>query len=438
MAKNVVIIGTQWGDEGKGKIVDLITDKVSSVVRFQGGHNAGHTLVINGNKTVLHLIPSGIFRNNVQCLIGHGVVLSMSALLKEMSELEKSGVEVKSRLKISPSCPLILPYHNALDNAREAYRGATAIGTTGNGIGPAYEDKVSRRGLRVGDLLDETLFSEKLKRVMEYHNFMLKNYYNQEVVDYQKTLDEAISQASTIKPMIFDVAEEIHTRMSKDENILFEGAQGALLDIDQGTYPYVTSSNTTSGAAVTGSGIGVRDIDYVLGIVKAYTTRVGGGPFPTELNYDISTDEGDAVGKELCSRGQEFGATTGRQRRCGWLDLVILNRSFKINAVSGICLTKLDVLDELDSIKICVAYEINGEKTTTPPFSAEGYDIAKPVYIEMPGWNSSTIGTRSFGELPIEAQNYIRKIEELSHLPVDILSTGPDRDETLILQNPFD
>ncbi len=438
MAKNVVIIGTQWGDEGKGKIVDLITDKVSSVVRFQGGHNAGHTLVINGNKTVLHLIPSGIFRNNVQCLIGHGVVLSMSALLKEMSELEKSGVEVKSRLKISPSCPLILPYHNALDNAREAHRGVAAIGTTGNGIGPAYEDKVARRGLRVGDLLDETLFSEKLKRVMEYHNFTLKNYYNQEVVDYQKTLDEAISQASTIKPMIFDVAEEIHTRMSKDENILFEGAQGALLDIDQGTYPYVTSSNTTSGGAVTGSGIGVRDIDYVLGIVKAYTTRVGGGPFPTELNYDISTDEGDAVGKELCSRGQEFGATTGRQRRCGWLDLVILNRSFKINAVSGICLTKLDVLDELDSIKICVAYEINGEKTTTPPFSAEGYDIAKPVYIEMPGWNSSTIGTRSFGELPIEAQNYIRKIEELSHLPVDILSTGPDRDETLILQNPFD
>ena len=438
MAKNVVIIGTQWGDEGKGKIVDLITDKVSSVVRFQGGHNAGHTLVINGNKTVLHLIPSGIFRNNVQCLIGHGVVLSMSALLKEIEELEKSGVEVKSRLKISPGCPLILPYHVALDNAREAHRGVTAIGTTGNGIGPAYEDKVARRGLRVGDLLDETLFSEKLKQVMEYHNFMLKNYYNQEVVDYQKTLDEAINQASIIKPMIVDIAEEIHTRMSKDENILFEGAQGALLDIDQGTYPYVTSSNTTSGGAVTGSGIGVRDIDYVLGIVKAYTTRVGGGPFPTELNYDISTDEGDAVGKELCSRGQEFGATTGRQRRCGWLDLVILNRSFKLNAVSGICLTKLDVLDELDSIKICVAYEINGEKTTTPPFSAEGYDIAKPVYIEMPGWNSSTIGTRSFGELPIEAQNYIRKIEELSHLPVDILSTGPDRDETLILQNPFD
>jgi len=438
MAKNVVIIGTQWGDEGKGKIVDLITDKVSSVVRFQGGHNAGHTLVINGNKTVLHLIPSGIFRNNVQCLIGHGVVLSMSALLKEIEKLEKSGVEVKSRLKISPGCPLILPYHIALDNAREAHRGAAAIGTTGNGIGPAYEDKVARRGLRVGDLLDEALFSEKLKQVMEYHNFMLENYYNQEVVDYQKTLDEAIIQSSVVKPMIVDIAEEIHTRMSKDENILFEGAQGALLDIDQGTYPFVTSSNTTSGAAVTGSGIGVRDIDYVLGIVKAYTTRVGSGPFPTELNYDVTSDEGDPVGRELCSRGHEFGATTGRQRRCGWLDLVILNRSFKLNAVSGICLTKLDVLDELDSIKICVAYEINGEKTKTPPFSAEGYSIAKPVYIEMPGWNCSTIGTRSLDELPIEAQNYIRKIEDLSQLPVDILSTGPDRDETLIIQNPFD
>jgi len=438
MAKNVVIIGTQWGDEGKGKIVDLITDKVSSVVRFQGGHNAGHTLVINGNKTVLHLIPSGIFRKNVQCLIGHGVVLSMSALIKEMDELEKSGVEVKSRLKISPGCPLILPYHIALDNAREAHRGAAALGTTGNGIGPTYEDKVARRGLRVGDLLDETLFSEKLKQVMEYHNFSLKNYYNQEVVDYQKTLDEAISQSSVVKPMIVDIAEEIHTRMSKDENILFEGAQGALLYIDQGTYPFVTSSNTTSGAAVTGSGVGVRDIDYVLGIVKAYTTRVGSGPFPTELNYDVSTDEGDPVGRELCSRGHEFGATTGRQRRCGWLDLVILNRSFKLNAVSGICLTKLDVLDQLDSIKICVAYEINGEKTSTPPFAAEGYDIAKPVYIEMPGWNCSTIGNHSFSELPIEAQNYIRKIEELSQLPVDILSTGPDRDETLILQNPFD
>ena len=438
MGKNVVIIGTQWGDEGKGKIVDLITDKVSSVVRFQGGHNAGHTLVIDGKKTVLHLIPSGILRGNVQCLIGHGVVLSMTALLKEMEELESSGVDVKSRLKISPGCPLILPYHIELDIAREVHRGKAAIGTTGNGIGPAYEDKVARRGLRVGDLLDEKLFTEKLKEVVDYHNFSLKNYYNQPTVDYQKTLNEALSQAKIVRPMIVDVAEELHQQMSRDENILFEGAQGALLDIDQGTYPFVTSSNTTSGGAVTGSGIGVRDIDYVLGIVKAYTTRVGGGPFPTELDYDVTSDEGDPVGRELCSRGHEFGATTGRQRRCGWLDLVILNRSFKLNAVSGICLTKLDVLDDLDLIKICVAYEVDGQRTTTPPFSAEGYSAAKPVYIEMPGWKCSTIGTHSFDNLPSEAQSYIRKIEELSQLPVDILSTGPDRKETLILNNPFD
>ena len=438
MGKNVVIIGTQWGDEGKGKIVDLITDKVSSVVRFQGGHNAGHTLVIDGKKTVLHLIPSGILRGNVQCLIGHGVVLSMTALLKEMAELESSGVDVKSRLKISPGCPLILPYHIELDIAREVHRGKAAIGTTGNGIGPAYEDKVARRGLRVGDLLDEKLFTEKLKEIVDYHNFSLKNFYNQPTVDYQKTLDEALSQANIVRPMIVDVAEELHQQMSRDENILFEGAQGALLDIDQGTYPFVTSSNTTSGGAVTGSGIGVRDIDYVLGIVKAYTTRVGGGPFPTELDYDVTSDEGDPVGRELCSRGHEFGATTGRQRRCGWLDLVILNRSFKLNAVSGICLTKLDVLDDLDLIKICVAYEVDGQRTTTPPFSAEGYSAAKPVYIEMPGWKCSTIGTHSFDNLPSEAQSYIRKIEELSQLPVDILSTGPDRKETLILNNPFD
>ena len=306
MGKNVVIIGTQWGDEGKGKIVDLITDKVSSVVRFQGGHNAGHTLVIDGKKTVLHLIPSGILRSNVQCLIGHGVVLSMTALLKEMAELESSGVDVKSRLKISPGCPLILPYHIELDVAREVYRGKAAIGTTGNGIGPAYEDKVARRGLRVGDLLDEKLFAEKLKEVVDYHNFSLENYYNQPTVDYQKTLDEALSQANIVRPMIVDVAEELHQQMSRDENILFEGAQGALLDIDQGTYPFVTSSNTTSGGAVTGSGIGVRDIDYVLGIVKAYTTRVGGGPFPTELDYDVTSDEGDPVGRELCSRGMNL------------------------------------------------------------------------------------------------------------------------------------
>jgi len=438
MSKNVVIIGTQWGDEGKGKVVDLITDKVSSVVRFQGGHNAGHTLVIDGQKTVLHLIPSGILRDNVECLIGHGVVLSMSAMIKELGELDAAGVDAKSRLKISPGCPLIMPYHVALDNAREVKRGKAAIGTTGNGIGPAYEDKVARRGLRVGDLMDEVAFAEKLKDVMEYHNFALTNYYGVDAVDYEATLTEALEQAKTVRPMITDVTEQIHQHIKNNENVLFEGAQGALLDIDQGTYPYVTSSNTTSGGAVTGSGVGVTDIDYVVGIVKAYTTRVGGGPFPTELIYDVSTDEGDEIGKTLGTVGCEFGATTGRQRRCGWLDMVTLNRSFNLIAVTGICLTKLDVLDSLDSIKICIAYELNGVEVTTPPYDAQGYADAKPVYIEMPGWNTSTIGTSSFDSLPIEAQNYIRKVEELSGLPIDILSTGPDRDETLILKHPFD
>ncbi len=438
MSKNVVIIGTQWGDEGKGKVVDLITDKVSSVVRFQGGHNAGHTLVIDGQKTVLHLIPSGILRDNVECLIGHGVVLSMSAMIKELGELDAAGVDAKARLKISPGCPLIMPYHVALDNAREVKRGKAAIGTTGNGIGPAYEDKVARRGLRVGDLLDEAAFAEKLKDVMEYHNFALTNYYGVDAVDYEATLTEALEQAKIVRPMITDVTEQIHEHIKNNENVLFEGAQGALLDIDQGTYPFVTSSNTTSGGAVTGSGVGVTDIDYVVGIVKAYTTRVGGGPFPTELVYDVSIDEGNEIGKVLGTIGHEFGATTGRQRRCGWLDMVTLKRSFNLNAVTGICLTKLDVLDSLDSIKICTSYELSGEVVTTPPYDAQGYADAKPIYIEMPGWNTSTIGTSSFESLPIEAQNYIRKIEELSGLPVDILSTGPDRDETLILNHPFD
>jgi adenylosuccinate synthase len=438
MSKNVVIIGTQWGDEGKGKIVDLITDKVSSVVRFQGGHNAGHTLVIDGKKTVLHLIPSGILHKHVECLIGHGVVLSMSALIKELGELNEANVDAKSRLKISPACPLIMPYHIALDNAREAKRGKSAIGTTGNGIGPAYEDKVARRGLRVGDLLNPKTFAEKLKDVMEYHNFALTNYYNASAIDFDTVLNEALEQAKVVIPMITDVTEKIHQHIANNENILFEGAQGALLDIDQGTYPFVTSSNTTSGGAVTGSGVGVTDIDYVCGIVKAYTTRVGGGPFPTELIYNVATDKRHAIGKTLGTIGHEFGATTGRQRRCGWLDMVTLNRSLKLNSVTGICLTKLDVLDSLDTIKICTGYELNGLTITTPPYDAQGYADAKPIYIEMPGWNTSTIGTKSFKSLPIKAKNYIRKIEELSNLPIDILSTGPDRDETLILNNPFE
>ncbi|MBE8189845.1 MAG: adenylosuccinate synthase [Candidatus Thioglobus sp.] len=437
MAKNVVIIGTQWGDEGKGKVVDLITDKVVSVVRFQGGHNAGHTLVIAGKKTVLHLIPSGILREKVQCLIGHGVVLSMAALLKELGELKAAGVNTAGRLRISPACPLIMPYHIALDNAREARRGKAAIGTTGNGIGPAYEDKIARRGLRIGDLLDEKTFAEKLFEVMEYHNFALENYYKTKPINYQQTLATTLEQAEIVKPMITDITQQIHQHISNNENILFEGAQGALLDIDQGTYPFVTSSNTTSGGAVTGSGVGVTDIDYVLGIVKAYTTRVGGGPFPTELKYDVASDSGDEIGKELGTVGQEFGATTGRQRRCGWLDFVTLRRSFKINAVSGICLTKLDVLDGLKTIKICVAYELNSKQITEPPFDAKGYAAAQPIYIEMPGWQASTVGITNFDSLPIPAKNYIQKIEELSNLPVDILSTGPERDETLILNHPF-
>lgn len=438
MSKNVVIIGTQWGDEGKGKVVDLITDKVSGVVRFQGGHNAGHTLVIDGNKTVLHLIPSGILRKEVKCLIAHGVVLSMSALIKELGELSDAGVEAHSRLKISPGCPLIMPYHVALDNARERKRGKAAIGTTGNGIGPAYEDKVARRGLRVGDLLDTKAFAQKLKDVMAYHNFALTHYYGVQALDYDKVLKETLAQAQTVIPMISDVTQQIHQHIANNENLLFEGAQGALLDIDQGTYPFVTSSNTTSGGAVTGSGVGVTDIDYVVGIVKAYTTRVGGGPFPTELVYDVESDKGNAIGKILGTVGHEFGATTGRQRRCGWLDMVTLNRSFKLNAVTGICLTKLDVLDSLDTIKICTAYALNGKQITTPPYDAQGYADAKPIYIEMPGWKCSTIGTDSFDDLPQQAQDYIRKIEQLSNLPVDILSTGPDRNETLILKHPFD
>lgn len=437
MAKNVVIIGTQWGDEGKGKIVDLITDKANCVVRFQGGHNAGHTLVIDGQKTVLHLIPSGILRNNVECLIGHGVVLSMSALLKEMTELENADIELSSRLKISAGCHLILPHHIALDNAREIRRGKAAIGTTGNGIGPAYEDKIARRGLKVSDLLDEATFAEKLAEVMEYHNFALKNYYQQPIIDYQKTLNEALSQVKLIKNMIVDTTAKIHQHLKNGNNILFEGAQGTLLDIDIGTYPFVTSSNTTSGGAATGSGVGVGDIDYVLGVVKAYTTRVGFGPFPTELIYDLATDKGDAIGKQLGIVGSEFGATTGRQRRCGWLDMVSLNRSLKINSVSGICLTKIDVLDGLEVIKICTGYEIDGKKTTEPPFSTEKYAAVKPIYIEMPGWKTTTSGIDSFAKLPQQTQNYIRKIEEISGLPVDILSTGANRDETLIINHPF-
>ncbi len=430
MGKNVVVIGTQWGDEGKGKIVDLLTDRADAVVRFQGGHNAGHTLVIEGRKTVLHLIPSGILRDNTRCLIGNGVVLSPEALLKELDELERNDVQVSGRLGISESCALILPYHVALDHARERARGAKAIGTTGRGIGPAYEDKVARRGLRFGELLDTAHFTERLREVMDYHNFALEHYFKADPVDYQAVLDEALGQAERLRPMVEDVTGTLHDLRRAGKHVMFEGAQGALLDIDHGTYPYVTSSNTTAGGASTGSGVGPCDIDYVLGIVKAYTTRVGGGPFPTELF--------DTVGDHLGTRGHEFGATTGRKRRCGWLDAVSLRRSLAINSVTGMCITKLDVLDGLEMIKICVAYKLDGKEVAAPPVGADRYAQCEPVYIEVPGWQDSTVAAKSMDDLPRQARDYLRRIEELCETPVDIVSTGPDREETVVLRHPFE
>ncbi|MDX9687132.1 adenylosuccinate synthase [Halopseudomonas formosensis] len=429
MGKNVVILGTQWGDEGKGKIVDLLTDQVSAVVRYQGGHNAGHTLVIDGEKTVLHLIPSGILRENVMCYIGNGVVLSPEALIKEVGGLEARGVPVRDRLRISPACPLILPYHVALDQARENARGEAKIGTTGRGIGPAYEDKVSRRGLRVGDLFHRERFAAKLGEVLDYHNFVLKNYYKVEPIDFQKTLEEALAFADWLKPLVIDVTARLHELRRQGANIMFEGAQGTLLDIDHGTYPYVTSSNTTAGGTSTGSGVGPLYLDYVLGITKAYTTRVGSGPFPTELFDDI--------GERLATRGHEFGSTTGRARRCGWFDAVILRRAIEINSISGLCLTKLDVLDGLDSIRICVGYRDDEGNLIEAPSDADSYTGLEPVYEEMPGWSESTLGIQTVEGLPAAAQAYIKRIEELVGAPIDIISTGPDRNETIILRQIF-
>jgi adenylosuccinate synthase len=429
MGKSVVVIGAQWGDEGKGKVVDLLTDRAAAVVRFQGGHNAGHTLVIGGDKTVLHLIPSGILRDGVRCLIGNGVVLSPEALLEEIAMLEGRGVPARSRLAISAACPLILPYHIALDQARERARGAKAIGTTGRGIGPAYEDKVSRRGIRLGELLDAGHFSERLREVLDYHNFALVHYFKAEPVDFAMARDQALAQAEAIAPMIADIPGLLHDLRRSGASILFEGAQGALLDIDHGTYPFVTSSNTTAGGAATGSGMGPRHMDYILGIVKAYTTRVGAGPFPTELF--------DAVGDHMGEKGHEFGATTGRKRRCGWLDLVALKRSFDINSITGVCITKLDVLDGLDTLKLCVSYDLDGQTVTVPPVGAEGFARCRPNYIEMPGWSESTYGVTRHADLPENARRYLAKIEELTETPIDIVSTGPDRDETMILRDPF-
>ena len=429
MAKTVVVIGTQWGDEGKGKIVDLLTDKASAVVRFQGGHNAGHTLVIDGVKTVLHLIPSGVLRKDVSCLIGNGVVLSPDALLTELAQLEETGVPARERIVISESCPLILPYHIALDQAREKARGSKAIGTTGRGIGPCYEDKAARRGIRLGEMLREQHFAGRLAEVLEFHNFVLEHYFKTSPLDYQQMLDQCLSQAEQMRSMVGDVTAILHRLMEQGESIMFEGAQGALLDIDHGTYPYVTSSTTTAGGAASGSGVGPRDLDYILGIVKAYATRVGSGPFPTELD--------DACGQHMGERGHEFGATTGRKRRCGWLDLVALKRSLNINSVSGLCITKLDVLDGLESLKLAVAYRYRGEEITIPPCGAENFEDCEPIYIEMPGWQQSTVGLKSREHLPATAIDYLTKIEEICGVPIDIISTGPDRAETIILKHPF-
>ena len=430
MGNNVVVLGTQWGDEGKGKIVDLLTERAKYVVRYQGGHNAGHTLVINGEKTVLHLIPSGILRENVTSIIGNGVVLSPAALMKEMKGLEDRGIPVRERLLLSEACPLILDYHVALDVAREKARGAKAIGTTGRGIGPAYEDKVARRGLRVGDLFNPERFAAKLKELLTYHNFVLEHFYKVDPVDYQKTLDDALAYAEILKPMVLDVTARLHELRKAGACIMFEGAQGSLLDVDHGTYPYVTSSSTTAGGVATGSGVGPLYLDYILGITKAYTTRVGSGPFPTELF--------DEVGARLAEKGHEFGSTTGRARRCGWFDAVILRRAIEINSISGLCLTKLDVLDGLETVKLCVAYQnAAGELMSDAPTDADSYVGLVPVYEEMPGWSESTVGAKSLDELPANARAYIKRVEELVGAPIDIVSTGPDRVETIVLRHPY-
>jgi adenylosuccinate synthase len=430
MGKSVVVIGTQWGDEGKGKIVDLLTERADAVVRFQGGHNAGHTLVIDGEQTILHLIPSGILHEGVICLIGNGVVLSPEALLTETATLEARGIPVRERLGISPACALILPYHVALDHAREKARGAKAIGTTGRGIGPAYEDKIARRGIRLGELLQPAHFEERLREVLDYHNFTLQQYLGAPPVDFAEVLDTALTQGEQLAPMVDDVVGRLARLRADGANVLFEGAQGALLDIDHGTYPYVTSSTTTAGGAASGSGVGPRDLDYILGIVKAYTTRVGGGPFPTELF--------DADGDRLGAQGHEFGATTGRKRRCGWLDMVALKRSFIINSVSGLCITKLDVLDGMETLRICTAYELDGQLLEAPPVGADALARCNPQFIELPGWEESTVGVGSVDALPANAQAYLAKIEELGGVPVDIVSTGADRAQTVIVRHPFD
>jgi adenylosuccinate synthase len=430
MGKNVVVIGTQWGDEGKGKIVDLLTERAAAVARFQGGHNAGHTLVIKGVKTALQLIPSGVMRDGVNCYIGNGVVLSPTALLHEIAELEAVGVDVRSRLKISDACPLILAYHVAIDQAREVAKGAEKIGTTGRGIGPAYEDKVARRAIRLQDLFVPGRFEEKLREVLDFHNFVLEHYLKAKPVDFQKTHDETLALREQLAPMIADVPRALYDAHRAGKNLLFEGAQGTLLDIDHGTYPYVTSSNCVAGAAAAGAGVGPQMLHYVLGITKAYTTRVGSGPFPTELDDDI--------GEQLRTRGKEFGSVTGRPRRCGWFDAAALKRSVQINGVSGLCITKLDVLDGVEALQVGVGYNLGGERIDILPSGADASAGCEPIYEEIPGWTQSTVGITRLEDLPANARNYLKRIEQACGVPVDMISTGPDRDETIVLRHPFE
>lgn len=430
MNTSIVVLGTQWGDEGKGKIVDLLSRNADAVVRFQGGHNAGHTLVINGEKTVLHLIPAGILQAGVECLIGNGVVLSLRALRHEIEELENKGVEVRSRLRISPSCAMIMPYHELLDRAREEARGNRAIGTTCRGIGPAYEDKVARRGLRTSDLLNEVELAEKIDHLLDYHNFVLEQRFGKQPVSLDKVLDEALELGAYFADMVADVSGRLYHLRDAGKRIMFEGAQGSLLDIDHGTYPYVTSSNTTAGGVCTGAGVGPDAIDYVLGITKSYMTRVGGGPFPTELF--------DQAGERLARRGDEFGATTGRPRRCGWLDAVAVRRMVKLNGVSGLCVTKLDVLDGFDEIKICTAYRLHGETLDVPPLDSLSWPQLEPVYESFPGWQDSSRGAERMEDLPANARSYLEAMEVTCGAPIHIVSTGPERNENIILKFPFD
>lgn len=430
MRRNVVVIGTQWGDEGKGTIVDLLAERAHAVARFQGGHNAGHTLVIDGKKTVLHLIPSGILREGVTCLIGNGVVVSLPALIEEMDGLVARQVSVAERLKLSPACPVILSSHIALDNARETARGQEAIGTTGRGIGPAYEDKIARRAIRIADLFEPVMLEERVTKLLDLHNFLLQNYYNVDPVNVSRELDQLAEYAVRIKPLVADVTELLRDMQDDGRSVLFEGAQGAMLDIDLGTYPYVTSSNTTVGSAFTGTGMGPAPVDYVLGIVKAYTTRVGAGPFPTELSDDM--------GQHLASIGAEFGSTTGRPRRCGWFDAVSLRRAVFMNSLTGLCITKLDVLDGLNEIKICVGYRLDGELSDAPPLLMERYGECEPVYETMPGWQTVTSGVTSYDDLPATAQDYLTRLEEILKTPVDIVSTGPSREAVIVRRHPFD